>query len=183
MKLINIICYFIISSNAFGQIIHLQTNLSGKYIVTCNEANQEFIEVLSKVYTKINLCDTFEIEYLENKATIIYRFYNVQFSENDTISLDFMQYYSADRINYCSGCIDGTESKSTIEIIELNNESKPIIQLPEKIFIKLNSNELVLIKNEEDIILINTGNGKKLGKKWGFTKSTFSKKVIYSNLN
>ena len=181
MKLITIICYFIISSNVFGQIINFQTNLSGKYILTCNEANQEHIEISSNVYTKINICDTFEIEYAENDATVIYRFYNVEYSENDTISLDFIQYYRADTINYSSACIDGSESISKTDILELNKERKPIDQLPDKIFIKLNSNELVLIKKEEEFILVNTGNGKKYGKKWGFSKSTISKKVIYSN--
>lgn len=183
MKLINIICFILLSSGAFSQNINLRTNLSGKYKVSCNEIKQEFFEASSSNSTNINICDTLEIEYAENEATVKYRFYNVEFSENDTLILDFIQYYSVDTINYSSGCLDGTESISTIEIQEINKECKPIIILPEKIIIKLNSSELVLIKMVEDVIIVETGNGQKSGKKWGYSKTTISKNVIYSFSN
>lgn len=181
--MINIICFILLSSGAFSQNINLRTNLSGQYSVSCNKIKQEFFEASSSNSTNINICDTFEIEYVENSATVKFRFYNLEFSENDTLILDFIQYNSVDTINYSSGCIDGTESISTIEIQEINKKCKPIIMLPEKTIIQLNSNELVLTKMVEDGILIETGNGQKSGKKWGYSKTTISKNVIYNYFN
>ena len=181
MILIFIIVSILVSSCTFGQIANLKCNLSGKYLLICNDLDEEIIETSSNTVTKINLCDTFEIEFIDNESTIIYRFCNVQFSENDTISLNFIHYYRADTINYVSGCIDGTESKSTIEIIEFNKESQPINQLPEKISIKINSKELDLKRKQEEFVSVNSGNGKKFGKNWGYSKKTFSKRIIYSN--
>lgn len=114
---------------------------------------------------------------------IIYRFSNVEFSENDSISLEFIKYYSADTINFTSGCIDGTESKSNSQIFELNSDCHPIIQLPEKIFIQLNGNEIVMTKQVVNEIIVNSGHGKKFEKNWGVLKTTFTKQVIYSNVN
>lgn len=168
-----------LSSKAFGQMIYLHTNLSGHYRITCNDESQEYLELDSLNYTRIKSCDNLEIQYADNDATIIYLLSDLIFSENDTLSLEFIHYYRADTLYHSSGCLDGTNSNNHHEVQELNKNCKTREELPSEIKIQLNSTEVILFKKEEEFISFSNGSGMKNGKKWGFTSSEKSSSVKY----
>ncbi len=181
MKSFYILFLSILSTNSISQLINLKTNLTGKFILTCNETDQEFIELSSENFSKINICDSFEIEYNENEACIKYKFFNIDFSTNDSLSLNFFNYFMVDTIYTTSSCIDGTLSINNKELIEKNKGAIIIENLPEKIYIDFNNMKLEFTKKIEEIMLISSGNGIKFGKQWGYSKNTISRRVTYSN--
>lgn len=152
-------------------------------MISCNELTEEYLNLTSNSYTKIPLCQYMEIVYTENKASVIYRFQNITFEENDSISLDFIQYKTSDSIHFTSGCLDGTMNQKFTKIKEFNSDFIPIEQLPEKIHVKLNQSELIFVKEVIQEIQFSTGKGLKEEKKWGFIESTFTRSVIYSATN
>ena len=171
-----------LSSKAFGQMIYLHTNLSGHYRITCNDESQEFIEVDSLNYKRIKSCENLEIQYTDNDATIIYLLSDLIFSENDTLSLEFIHYYRADTLYHSSGCLDGTNSNNHHEVQELNKNCKTIEELPNEIKIQLNCTEIILFKKEEEFISFSNGSGLKAGRKWGFTSTKRCKLVKYISI-
>lgn len=167
-----------------SQTINLKLNLSGNYFVSCDGIYHELTETNKNKYyelDKLNICDTVEIEYSENDWTIKYRFSNIKFEENDTLSLDFIHYNSLDSVQYSSSCLDGTEAETNITFKERNKGAKSINELPDNVVVKLGNKELMLFKSVESYLTIESGNGMKSKKKWGYTKTTFSNLVFYAN--
>lgn len=185
MRLITLIYFslFFISLS-ISQNVSLKFNLPGNYYVGCNGIYHDLLNAKENKYykaQKLNTCDTLEIEYGENTWTIKFRLNDIQFKENDTLSLNFIQYNIIDTINFQSSCIDGTEEKSNVTFKERNKGKISINDLPDKLTIKIGEKELVLSKSVESAMTIETGNGMKSRKKWGYTKTTLSDFVFYSN--
>lgn len=184
MRIISL-TYFTLFFSLAGicQTINLKSNLSGAHRITYDESDQENIDLTADVFYKLNVSDTLEIEFNDNNSTIIFKFYNVEFHENDTLFLDFIHYYNVDTVNYSSSCIDGTNSESKTTYRETNKGFKTMNELPDSIAVKLSNRELICKKIIRPFVIVETGSGKKLGKRWGYSKSTHTKDVIYSFSN
>ena len=172
---------FTICSYSFGQNLNFRPNLSGKLRITYNDVDQEIIDALADTLYNIILTDTVEIQFDENQSTIVFRFCNAGFKYNDTLNLDFIQYHSVDTINFSASCIDGSHSENKESYVERNKGFIEVDELPESIDVLLNSGKIKLLRSVDSTLEVTSGNGKKLGKRWGFHKTTKSKHVIYSN--
>ena len=162
------------------QTINLISNLSGKHVITYDDSIQEHLEITLGIASEINSSKSLEIAFYENDATIVYRFSNVKFHENDTLYLDFFQYYTVDSIYYRSSCLDGTHSELKSSIVEKNKGFKSWNELPDSIAVKINDREFMCKRLVNRPVVIASGNGKKDGKQWGFSQSTFTRELIYS---
>jgi len=65
-------------------------------------------------------------------------------------------------------------------IVEKNKGFKSWNELPDSIAVKLSGEELMCKRLVNRPVGIASGNGKKDGKQWGFSQSTFTRQIIYS---